>query len=94
MAETLTANLALNINDFTNALQQASDKIAAFAQNVQQQIQAVNAAFTGMTSPLRQLMQLNEQLSQSASRATQAMTQQVQTRSQISNQMNAIVLGS
>lgn len=93
MAETLTANLALNINDFTNALQQASDKIAAFAQNVQQQIQGVNAAFVGMASPLRQLMQLNEQLSQSAARASQSMTQQVQLRTQMSAQMNEIVRG-
>ena len=75
MAETLTANLALNLNEFTNALAQASQQIQAFAANVAQQIQSANAAFQSLSTPMRQLMSLQTEMMQMTVRNATATTQ-------------------
>lgn len=75
MAETLTANLALNLNEFTNALAQASQQIQAFAANVAQQIQSANAAFQSLSTPMRQLMNLQTEMMQMTVRNATATTQ-------------------
>lgn len=72
MAETLTAQLGLNISAFQQALQQAQHQMQAFAQNITQQLQQVANAFTQSSQATQRQTQTNQQAQQSTNQLAAA----------------------
>lgn len=83
MAEQLTAQLSLDLSQFSASLQAAANQVATFAQQVQQKISAATTTFQAQVQQMQQMQTTTTQLSQGMQTLTQAVQQQSQATQQL-----------
>ncbi len=89
MAETLRAELQLDISGLTSALQRAGQEVQAFAQRVQQQMSQVTQALSQHTQATQQTTTANNALTQAMTQLNNTARTQLTTLQQMSTQMTS-----